>query len=313
MAHVLRSGDLTFEFLSATRPVEAIRIHQKIQQSRPDNYTAEIPISLQIETERSALIIGGRIDGIYFDSDRILIEEIKTTTRNLDHFTHHEDLIHWGQLKCYAYIYGKDQNLGEIDTQLTYYQMDTGEIRKFEKHFSAAELEPFFQDLIANYLQWADKILNWTILRDESIRALEFPYSTYRPGQREMAVAVYRAIQNGSQLLVQAATGIGKTMAAIFPAIKAIAEGLSTKIFYLTARTTGRIAAEKALAELRKRQLKLKSLTITAKDKICFKPDSACNPEECEFSRGYFDRVNDALKGIIVIADDAVCPECQFQ
>jgi DNA excision repair protein ERCC-2 len=299
VAHVLRSGDLVFEFLSSTRPVEAIRIHQKIQQSRPDNYAAEVPISLQIETERCALTIGGRIDGIYLDSNRVLIEEIKTTTRNLDHFTHHEDPIHWGQLKCYAYIYGKDQNLGEIDTQLTYYQMDTGEIRKFEKHFSAAELEPFFQDLIANYLQWADKILNWTILRDESIRALEFPYSTYRPGQREMAVAVYRAIQNGSQLLVQAATGIGKTMAAIFPAIKAIAEGLSTKIFYLTARTTGRIAAEKALAELRKRQLKLKSLTITAKDKICFKPDSACNPEECEFSRGYFDRVNDALKDML--------------
>jgi DNA excision repair protein ERCC-2 len=300
VTHVLRSGDLTFDFLASSRPVEAIRIHQKIQQSRPENYTAEVPISLQIETAHTALIVGGRIDGIYFDSDRTLIEEIKTTTRNLDHFALHEEPVHWGQLKCYAYIYAQDQNLSDIDTQLIYYHVESGEIRKFEKHFTAAELEPFFQDLITDYLQWAEKILNWKILRDESIRALKFPYAAYRPGQREMAVGIYRAIQNGNQLLVQAATGIGKTMAAIFPATKAIAEGLSTKFFYLTARTTGRFAAEKALDELRKRQLKLKSLTITAKDKICFRPDSACNPEECEFSRGYFDRINDALGDMFI-------------
>jgi len=298
VSHVLRSGDLVFEFLSSARPVTAIRIHQKIQQSRPENYTAEVAVSHQIETELSILTIGGRIDGIYIDSDRVLIEEIKATSRNLDHFAHHQDPIHWGQVKSYAYIYARDQNLREIYTQLTYCQMDTGEIRKFKQHFTMAELESFFQPLVADYLQWAETIVSWELLRDESIRKLQFPYSNYRPGQRKMAVGVYRTIKNGSQLMVQAATGIGKTMAAIFPAIKAIAEGLSTKVFYLTARTTGRIAAEKALDELRKKQLTLKSLTITAKDKICFKPDSACNPEECEFARGHFDRVNGALKDI---------------
>ena len=135
-------------------------------------------------------------------------------------------------------------------------------------------------------------------MRDESIRRLQFPYGSYRPGQREMAVAVYRTVKNSGQFLAQAATGIGKTMAVIFPAVKAIAEGLNTKIFYLTARTTGKIAAEKALDELRKNHLKLKSLTITAKDKICFKPEDACNPKECEFACGYFDRINEALNDI---------------
>ncbi len=298
VAHVLSSGDLAFEFLSSTRPVDAIRIHQKIQQSRPDNYTAEVAVSHQIDTELFNLTIGGRIDGVYLDSDRVLIEEIKTTTRSLDYFTHNSDPLHWGQVKCYAYIYSKDRNLSEIDTQLTYYQVDTGEIRNFKQHFTSTELESFFQDLIAGYLQWAQTIVSWELLRDESIRKLQFPFDNYRPGQREMAVAVYRTIKNGGQLLAQAATGIGKTMAVIFPAAKAMAEGLNAKIFYLTARTTGRIAAEKALDELRKKQLKIKSLTITAKDKICFKPDSACNPDECEFARGYFDRVIEALKDI---------------
>jgi len=298
VGHVLCSGDLSFEFLSSPRPVEAIRIHQKIQQSRPENYRAEVAVSHQIETELFVLSIGGRIDGVYEDSDPVLIEEIKTTSRSLDHFEQQENRIHWGQAKSYAYIYAKDHNLNEIGTQLTYYQVDSGEIRKFQRHFTTDELTSFFQNLVADYLQWANTLISWEILRDESIRNLQFPFGNYRPGQREMAVNVYRTIKNEGQLLVQAATGIGKTMAALFPAIITIAEGISKKIFYLTARSTGRLAAEKAIDKLRQKNLKLKSLTITAKDKICFNPDSACNPEECEFARGHYDRINGALEDI---------------
>jgi DNA excision repair protein ERCC-2 len=320
VAHVLRSGDLSFEFLSSARPVDAIRIHQKIQQSRPANYSAEVAVSHLIETELFKLTIGGRVDGIYRDSDDVLIEEIKTTTRNLNYFEDHENPIHWGQVKAYAYIYALDQDLGALDAQLTYYQVDTGEIRNFKKHFKLTDLEAFFQDLVANYLKWAATIVHWEVLRDESIRKIEFPFDKYRPGQREMAVGVYRTIKHNGQQLIQAATGIGKTMAAIFPAVKALGEGLTTKIFYLTARTTGRFAAEYALEELRHAGLKLKSLTITAKDKTCFKPDSACNPEECEFARGHFDRIDGALSDMFgrdaftraaveqVARDHRVCP-----
>ena len=295
VAHVLRTGDLEFEFLSTTRPVDAIRIHQKLQQSRPENYTAEVAVSHQIETEMFILTVGGRIDGVFLEPDRVMIEEIKTTTHNLEHYVMNKDPIHWGQVKCYAYIYAREHGLSEIATQLTYYQIDTAEIRNFERQFTIIELELFFQNLIAGYLSWAQSLVKWEQLRDESIHSLKFPFDNYRPGQREMAVDVYRTVKNGGQLLAQAATGIGKTMAVIFPSVKAMAEGLNTKIFYLTARTTGKIAAEKALDELRKKQLKIKSLTITAKDKICFNSDSACIPEECEFARGYFDRINEAL------------------
>ena len=295
VAHVLRTGDLAFEFLSSTRPADAIRIHQKLQQSRPENYTAEVAVSHQIETEMFILTVGGRIDGVYIEPDRVLIEEIKTTTRNLEHYLKYKDPLHWGQVKCYAYLYAREHDLSEISTQLTYYQVDTAKIRKFEQQFTIIELESFFQSLISGYLRWAQTLVKWDQLRDESIRSLKFPFGNYRPGQRDMAVGVYRTVKNGGQLLAQAATGIGKTMAVIFPTVKAIAEGLNTKIFYLTARTTGKIAAEKALDALRKKQLKIKSLTITAKDKICFNSESACNPEECEFARGYFDRINEAL------------------
>mgnify|MGYP001820299528 CR=1 FL=1 len=184
--------------------MDAIRIHQKIQQSRPKNYRAEVAVSHQIETDLFTFTIGGRIDGIYHEPDGVLIEEIKTTTRSLDYFEGHENPIHWGQVKTYAYIYALGQDLKAIDAQLTYFQVDSGKIHNFKKHFTLMELEVFFKDLVANYLQWAETIVRWEIMRDESIRKLQFPFGNYRPGQREMAVDVYRAIKNNGQQLIQA-------------------------------------------------------------------------------------------------------------
>jgi DNA excision repair protein ERCC-2 len=296
--HVFRSGDLVFEFRGSSRPVEAIRVHQKIQNSRPDTYQPEVSISHQVETDRFRLIIGGRIDGVYTKPDHTTIEEIKTTTRNPDYFKNNENPIHWGQAKTYAYIYGCQNGLDEIAIQLTYYQIETGNLREIKRTFDLAELENFFNDLVTRYLEWAETIFDWTNRRDASIQDLDFPFATYRPGQDQMADEAYRAMRNHDQLLVEATTGIGKTIAVLYPAVKSIAERMSQKIFYLTARTTGRIVAQKALDELRANGLRLKSVTLTAKDKICFCPDSACNPEECEYARGHFDRINDAVKAI---------------
>ena len=305
--HVFRSGDLLFEFLGSSHPVEGIRAHQKIQNSRPDTYQPEVSISHQVETDRFRLIIGGRIDGVYTEPNRTIIEEIKTTTRNPDYFEKNQSPIHWAQVKTYAYIYGRQQGLEEIMTQLTYYQIDSGEVRKFKHTFGILELEIFFDDLIGRYLEWALTIIDWSRRRDESIQDLDFPFVAYRPGQDKMVKEAYRAMRDHSQLLVEATTGIGKTIAVLYPAVKSIAERVSQKIFYLTARTTGRIVAEKALDELRAKGLRLKSVTLTAKDKICFCPDSACNPEECEYARGHFDRINEAVKAIF--AGDAFTRE----
>ena len=148
--------------------------------------------------------------------------------------------------------------------------------------------------MIEHYVKRVENLEKWWVERNRSIRELEFPFISYRPGQREMAVEVYRTIVQEREILIQAATGIGKTMSTLFPSIKAMAEGLSSKIFYLTARTTGKDSAEAAINEMREKGLRFKSLTITAKDKICFRPDSACSPDECEYARGYFDRVDEA-------------------
>ncbi|MBW1993028.1 MAG: ATP-dependent DNA helicase [Deltaproteobacteria bacterium] len=294
--HVLRSGDLELTFLGASRAIEGIRAHQQIQKSRPDTYVPEVHVSHSVDTGRFVLIVSGRIDGVYHEPHRVMIDEIKTTLSDLNTLNEKEDSLHWAQAKCYAYLYGLSHSLSKIDIQLTYYRLDTGQIREFHQSHSMQSLETFFKELIDRYLQWAESIIDWYGVRSSSIRLLNFPFGSYRPGQREMAADVYRTIKQKNQLLIQAPTGIGKTMAVIYPAVKAIGKGLTPKVFYLTARTTGKIIAEKMFEEIRKQGGRIKSLTITAKEKICFRPESSCSAEECEYAKGHFDRINGAIK-----------------
>ena len=99
------------------------------------------------------------------------------------------------------------------------------------------------------------------------------------PGQRDLAVAAYRVMANGGRLFLAAPTGIGKTISVLFPAVKALGENKVERIFYLTARTVGRAIAEKALVDLRQSGLKLRSVTLTAKQKVCvaIRPTLRCS------------------------------------
>jgi len=295
VARVLRYGDLAFAFSGPSRATAAIRAHQRIQQSRPNGYMAEVPVSGERNTGRFVLKIGGRIDGILPDAEPPLVEEIKTTGGELEAAAEAENPLHWGQLKVYAYLFAAENELDAVLTRLTYVELESGKTLELEQQFDADALGAFFEDLVDRYAAWAAAVVDFRRLRNHSIAGLCFPYPDYRPGQREMAVSVYRTIRDGGQQLVQAATGIGKTMAALFPAVVAMGEGLTEKIFYLTARTTARTAAEAAAGQLFQQGLRLKVLTLTAKDKICFLPAADCRPEACAHARGHYDRINAAV------------------
>ena len=297
---VLRSGDLGGSgFASSNRLVEGTRGHQRIQKSRPEGYQVEVPVSHRIEVEGLGLEINGRIDGLMEDKGQIVVEEIKTTESELDP-DRPDNAAHWAQAKVYAYILAAQNGLDEVSIQLTYVQLGTFETLEDRRRFGAEELDQFFGDLVERYLEWARVYHEWCPVRDQSIDAVDFPYPQYRPGQRDLAVAAYRTIEARGRLFAQAPTGIGKTVSSLFPTIKAMGQGHVEKIFYLTAKTVGRTVAEKALEDLRRGGLRLKSLTLTARDKICFNPmgGKSCDPEQCEFAIGYYDRVNDALKAI---------------
>jgi DNA excision repair protein ERCC-2 len=296
VAYALRTGDLDTTQFGSINPADAIAAHHMVQNSRPPGYTREVPIRYTVETDDFVLEVSGRIDGLYTQTDRVIVDEIKTTNEDLTIVSQREDPYHWGQVKIYAYMYARENDLARIDAQLTYFHMKRRVQQQVRQSFDREELTAFFDDLVKTYLEWAGMIARWRDVRDTSIGELSFPFETYRAGQEQMLQEVAVIIEQQSQLLVQAPTGIGKTMAVLLPSINAIARKQVSQIFYLTARTTGRQAAETTLDILRRTGLKLKSLSLTAKEKICFNPDRLCHPDECEYARGHFSRLNAALK-----------------
>ncbi len=295
---VLMSGDLDSRFTGSSRALEGTRAHQKIQKSYGDEYTPEVTLKYSFEYESYNMTVQGRADGILIEENNVVVDEIKSTTIPLDLLDENKNLTHWGQAKCYGYIYAKEKNLKVIDIQLTYYNLDTDETKKFRKSFNFEELEVFFYQLIKDYYNWVDTLENWKFTRDISIKELPFPFLDYRKGQRELAVAVYKTIKEEKRLFAQAPTGIGKTISTLFPTVKAIGEGITSKIFYLTAKTITRQVAEEAFSKMRDGGLRFKTVTLTAKDKICFEKGKKCTPEECSFAKGHFDRLRDGLKDL---------------
>nr|MBC8504363.1 ATP-dependent DNA helicase [Chloroflexota bacterium] len=296
---VLQVGDLTpGGFQRRDRAQAGTVAHQHVQRSHPEGYQTEVEIAYQAGETNPPLEVRGRIDGLYADTEPVIIEEIKSTTLSLNLVSKEHNQLHWAQAQCYAYIYAQQQNLSGVSIHLTYYHLDSQEEKTFEQHFTVDALETFFHDLIAPYLDWFRKLREWQARRDQSILDFDFPYADFRSGQRDMAVSVYKAVRDRDRLYVQAPTGVGKTIAALFPAVKALGMGLINKIFYLTAKTPGRMVADATLDDLRQAGLQFKSVTLTAKEKICFCPPVNCDPEECVYAQNYFGKVKAALEEI---------------
>lgn len=296
---IMRSGSIDSRFGGFDRAAEGARIHRKLQKEAGEHYRAEVTLAETTDVKGFTFKIQGRADGIFEEDGITVIDEIKTITRSLEDMDEDSRPVHWAQAKCYGYIYGSQQGLDFIDIQLTYYQVDTKEIRRFRKSFSVVELEDFYLALLDAYIRWAEMQRQWVEKRDQSIHALDFPYKTYRRGQREMAVAVFNTIKKSGKLFCQAPTGIGKTLSTLFPSVKALGGGMAEKLFYLTAKTITRQAAVDAFTLMKEKGLALRTVTLTAKDKICFLDERSCNPDDCPYADGYFDRVGDVLYEVL--------------
>lgn len=302
---ILREGDIDNR-VSGSMEKDAMllggKIHRKIQSRMGTNYTAEVPLKIQMPCDGFVLQIEGRADGVLKDDGKVLIDEIKGILLSLEHLEAPVP-VHLAQAKCYAYIYAVQNSLKCIDVQMTYCQMETEEIRRFCQEFEFQELQTWFQDLVTQYEKWAKFEIEWRNVRNDSIRQIEFPFP-YREGQRDLVVSVYRTILRKKKLFIQAPTGVGKTMATVFPAVRAVGEGLGEKIFYLTAKTIMRTVAEQAFSLLKEKGLLYKTITLTAKEKICFCEEAECNPDACPYAKGHFDRVNDAVFDLITHSGD---------
>lgn len=306
---ILRAGDINVGG-KGVRDTEAMqkgsKVHRKIQNAMGGDYQAEV--SLAQESTMSygevefTLVVEGRADGIFTRDGRTVIDEIKGMY--LDVLKLEEPfMIHQAQAKCYGYMYAIQHDLKEIEIQLTYCSFEDEEIKRFQEVFSFECLSLWYQNLIGEYAKWAAWQIKWDEERNATIKAVDFPFD-YRNGQRELVTGVYKTILRKKKIYIEAPTGVGKTISTVFPTVKAMGEGLVEKIFYLTAKTITRTVAEETFHILRDKGMKLKVITLTAKEKICILDKPDCNPNSCQRAKGHYDRVNDAIYDMLVSEDE---------
>ena len=252
---ILRAGDIDNRIASTDKDTMQLgsRIHRKIQKQMGPDYHAEISLKYEIPCKDFTLKLEGRADGIIELPEGIVIDEIKGVLRDLNQIKEPVP-VHLAQAMCYAYIYAASHNLPEIGVQMTYCNMETEEIKRFQSGYIFEDLEWWFYELIGKYEKWARYQIQWKKKRDKSIKDVEFPFA-YREGQKNLVTSVYRTILRKKKLFIQAPTGVGKTIATLFPAVKAVGEGLGDKIFYLTAKTITRTVAWQAFETLRQKGL----------------------------------------------------------
>ena len=307
---IMRSGDIDNRRKAASGPevmLEGANIHRMIQRRMGGDYHPEVYLSYVCEYADMRIVIDGRADGIIIPSDtedpsaHVTVDEIKTTYRELEKIKEPVP-EHLAQAMCYAYIVADERDLDVIGVRMTYCNTETKEIRCFDSLHTREEITKWFDNLIGSYRRWAAFETGWKKIRNMSIECTDFPYS-YRNGQRELMGQVYSSIKKKERLFVMAPTGVGKTLATVFPSLKSLAKGSCDKIFYLTAKTITRTVASDCLNLLRP-SLRLKSVTLTAKEKICPMEKCECDPENCPYAKGHFDRINDAMYDLLTNEDD---------
>ena len=305
---VYRSGNIDSGYMSGQRAKDGIRIHKKIQNMRKavakkngGIYESEYTFKLEFDYKDCPFKLEGRADGLIIENDKIFIEEIKSTTKDIAEIDDSPNHWHWAQAKCYGHMYMALFNIDEIGIDLTYCNVESEEHKTFRHEFTKSDLEEFFYATIEKYYAFAKMDMERIARRNETAKALDFPFGAYRKGQRELAVSVYAAIKGEKNLFAHAPTGIGKTVSTVYPAVKALEQGLAEKVFYLTSRNTGRIMATDCLRLLEKCGLDLVSVNLSAKTKICVLDEPACNPSDCSCALGHFDRINEAILDIMAV------------
>lgn len=291
-----KSGDLDHRFTPSPSAQQGIAGHKIVAARRTSGRRNEVVVSGRYKE----LLVRGRADG--FDPDQALLEEVKTYRGDLERMPANHRALHWAQAKVYGALLCAELGLSELKVCLVYFEISSQQETAFVEHCSVAELQGFFELLCESFLAWGVQEIAHRRRRNEALAALRFPHDSYRPGQRKLAENVFRAARLGRCLMAQAPTGIGKTVATIFPLLKACAtEGLD-KIFFLSAKGSGQRLASDAIDTLLgvNAGLSLRVLELVSREKSCEHPDKACHGESCPLASGFYDRLPAARAEAIV-------------
>ena len=288
-----RSGDIDHRFTPSPTGQEGIAGHQRLYRNRSSTYQKEYAVEARHTAHGIALCLRGRADG--YDPEAALVEEIKTCRVEPHNIPEAIQELHLAQGRLYAAVIALNEDLADLTVRLTWLNIDTEEVVSRDWHFSRAELASFLDASLDTYTGWRARVEELRKQRNISAGKLNFPFGEFRQGQRSIAELAYKCIDQGAQLMIEAPTGIGKTAAVFYPAVKALATEKHDKLVYVTAKTVGRVAAEEALSQFRAAGFSGGALTLTAKERVCFSPGKACHGDDCPYARGYYDKLPAAL------------------
>lgn len=292
---LLRSGDIDSRIFNNASMLEGTRIHLRYQKMQEGNYLSEEKLTGIINYEDYEITLEGRADGIILGGKRIIIDEIKSTVAPLDEFYETQGNWHLGQAICYAYLYALDHDEKEMEIRLTYIsQHDDSKLFK-SFIFDFDELKERVYSYIEDYLSFYKRQEYHNQLRNTSADNLEFPYGEFRKGQREVSKYVYSVCKNGGEFFFEAPTGTGKTISALFPAVKTFSDEKNEKIFYLSAKNQTKEVALNAVKAMVDKGLNVRSILISSKETMCQCEATTCNPDECIFAKGYYSKLRKAL------------------
>ena len=292
-----KQGDLDLRFTPSPTSQQGVAGHQTVAASRSASYRSEVSVSGAYRH----LVVRGRADG--YDPDRELLEEVKTFRGELDLMPANHRHLHWAQAKVYGALVCRQLDLPSLTVALVYFDVGRQqEVPPLTQRCTASELQAFFEALCERFITWADRELTHREQRDATLTSLQFPHESFRAGQRDLAKAVFNAARLGRCLLVQAPTGIGKTIATLFPMLKACPSQELDKVFFLTAKGSGRSLALNALETIRRSQpgMPLRVIELVARDKSCEHPDKVCHGESCPLARGFYDRLPEARTAAVL-------------
>lgn len=284
-AFAAKAGDLDLRFVPVPSAQEGQGGHRLVQNRRGPAYESEVVLSARC----GQLHVRGRADG--YDPHRKRVEEIKTFRGEFAAIKSNHRAVHWAQAKTYAWMVCERDDLQRANVALVYLDLDSEEETVLEEACTRDELRAHFEALCSRFIVWAEQEAAHRVGVDAALSALAFPHGEFRPGQRDLAEAVYRTAASDRCLLAQAPTGIGKTVATLFPMLKARPTQKLDKIFFLTAKTSGRAVALDALRMLDSDGAPLRVLELAAREKACEHPGRACNGDACPLARGFYDRL----------------------
>lgn len=285
-----RIGDLDQRFTPSPTALEGMMGHNTVTARRSPSYQTEITLT----GEYKNIFVRGRADG--YDPDINQLEEIKTFKGLLERMPENHRHLHWAQARIYAWLLADERSLAEINTALVYYNVSSKDEESISEFFAAETLEAYFAAQCQKLQAWADREVAHRLARNQQLTELKFPHPTFRTGQRHLSESVYKTANLGKCLMAQATTGIGKTLGTLFPLLKAMPDKKLDKIFFLTAKTSGRKLALDALTVIHDANpsLKLRTLELVAREKACEHPDKSCHGDSCPLAKGFYDRLPEA-------------------